>query len=150
MNAFIDPEKWPSIRFEGEWMPQSLAGISILMDREFTQQTGDWIWRLPHCHECWKEGEAAWCIASATEIIDYLLEHRDAVAAEIRERLGPFGFEGDSTLNEWLAALVRIQDLARSSGGTCRWIAGEPTGRAEETRRGLSAFLDQQGSAEQG
>ena len=75
----------------------------------------------------WKDAEAEWCIASATEIIDYLLEHRSEIVNEVRERLGPHGFDGPMTLDEWLAALVCIRNLAESTGGICRWIAGEPT-----------------------
>jgi len=144
MNQSLDSEEWPAIRFEGELMPQSLKGISILIDREFTERTGDWIWRLPHCNEVWKEGESDWCMASATEIIDHLLEYRDEVATEIRERLGPFGFDGDITIDEWLTALTRIQCIARSSGSTCRWIAGDTTERSKETLRRLQAFLNSQ------
>ncbi len=149
MNQQLDTQDWPSIRFEGELLPQSVSGISILIDRKFTERTGDWIWRLPHCKEVWKDGEAEWCIASATEIIDHLLEHRDEVTAEIRERLGPHGFDGKTTIDEWLTALSRIQSRAKSSGEICRWIAGEPTQRAEETRRRLVAFLDSQAPPEQ-
>jgi hypothetical protein len=148
MNQQLDPEDWPSIRFEGELLPQSLGGISILIDREFTERTGDWIWRLPHCKEVWKDGDAEWCIASTTEIIDHLLEHREEIAAEIRNRLGPHGFDGDATIDEWLSALARIQSLASFSGEICRWIAGEPTASAEETRRRLLAFLDSQAPPE--
>lgn len=144
MNQQLDPEDWPSIRFEGESLPQSVSGISILIDHELTERTGDWIWRLPHCKEVWKDGDAEWCIASATEIIDHLLEHRDQVTDEIRDRLGPHGFDSHATIDEWLSALARIQSLARSSGEICRWIAGEPTERAEESRSRLLAFLDSQ------
>ena len=144
MNQSLDPEEWPSIRFEGESLPQSLKGISILIDRDFTGRTGDWIWRLPHCKEVWKEGESDWCISSATEIIDHLLEHRDEVVVDIRERLGTHGFDAEPTIDEWLTALARIQSLARSSDGKCRWIAGEPSESAEEVRRSFLAFLDSQ------
>ena len=148
MNQLLDADEWPSIRFEGELLPQSVSGISILIDREFTERTGDWIWRLPHCKEVWKDGDAEWCIAAATEIIDHLLEHRDEVAIEVRDRLGPQGFDGDATIAEWLSALARIQSLARTSGEVCRWIAGEPTERAEETHRRFLAFLDGQAPPE--
>lgn len=144
MNQSLDKEEWPQIRFEGQLLPQSLKGISILIDRDFTERTGDWIWRLPHCKEVLKEGEADWCISSAAEIIDHLLEYRKEVSSEIRDRLGPHGFDGNTTVDEWLTALGHIQSLARASGGTCRWIAGEPTERAEENRRRISAFLDSQ------
>ena len=142
MNQHLDPQEWPAIQFEGEFLPQSVSGISILIDRDFTERTGDWIWRLPHCKGVLKRGEAAWCLASASEITDHLLGHRDEVIEEIRERLGPHGFDGTATINEWLSALGRIRDLAESADGDCRWIAGEPTERAEETRGRILAFLD--------
>lgn len=130
-------------------MPQSLKGISILIDRGFTEQTADWIWRLVHCKEVWKEGDSNWCALSASEIIDCLLDHRDEIGTEISQRLGSFGFDADITLNEWLAAMARIQDLARSSGGICRWIAGEPTKKAEEARSRILSFLDRQAPPEE-
>lgn len=129
-------------------MPQSLKGISILIDRDFTEQTADWIWRLVHCKEVWKEGGSNWCEASATEISDCLLDHRDEIGTEISQRLGSFGFDADLTLNEWLTALARIQDLARSSSGICRWVAGELEGRAEEVVSRILSFLDRQAPPE--
>ena len=144
MNQLLDPEEWPSIRFDGESLPQSLSGIHILIYCDLTERTGDWIWRLPHCRGVWKDGESEWCVESATEIIDHLLEYRTEVVAEIQERLAPHGFDAQATLEEWLTALARIQTLARSAGDTCRWIAGEPTERVEETRRRILAFLDKQ------
>ena len=144
MNQTLDAQECPSIRFEGELQPQSLSAIHILIYRDFTERTGDWIWRLPHCKEVWKDGDSTWCIESATEIIDHLLEHRSEIIAEIQERLSPDGFNAEATIVEWLTALARIQTLAKSAGDTCRWIAGQPTERAEETRRRILAFLDKQ------
>jgi hypothetical protein len=149
MNQSLDPEAWPPICFEGKLLPQSLKGISILIDRKFTERTGDWIWRLSHCYEVWKEGESGLCIASATEIMDHLLEHRADVARGIRERLGSHGFDGDATLDEWLTALAHIQSLAKSSKGVCRWIAGNPTEEAQEALRGFSSVLDRQAPLEE-
>jgi hypothetical protein len=144
MSQQLNPNDWPSICFEGEILPQSVKGISILIDREFTERTGDWIWRFPHCKGVWKEGEAEWCIQSANEIMDHLLEHRTDIIGEIQERLGPHGFDGTRTIEEWFAALGRIRDLAKSRNGICRWIAGEPSERARETVRRFLAFLDRQ------
>lgn len=148
MNQSLDPEEWPSICFEGELLPQSVSGISILINRGFTERTGDWIWRLSNCKEVWKNGEAEWCIASATEIIDHLLEHRGEVASEVRERLGPYRFDGDLTVEEWLIALARVQSIAKSSGYNCQWIAGHPSESAEEVRHRLLAFLDSQSTSD--
>jgi hypothetical protein len=144
MNQKLDPKEWPSIRFEGELMPQSLSAIHVLINRNFSERTGEWIWRLPHCKEVWKDGESTWCIESATEIIHNLLEHRAEIVADIQDRLDPHQFDAETTIDEWLTALAHIQALARSAGDTCRWIAGEPTERAEETRRRILAFLDKQ------
>lgn len=144
MNQTLDPEKYPSIRFEDELLPQSLSAIHILIYCDFTERTGDWIWRLSHCKGVWKEGEATWCIESATEIIDHLLENRADVITEIQERLVPHGFVAETMIDEWLTALARIQILAKSAGDTCRWIAGEPTQRAEVAHRRILAFLDKQ------
>lgn len=144
MNQTLDPEEWPSICFEGELLPQSLSAIHILIYRGFTERTSEWIWRLPHCKEVWKGGESTWCIESATEIIDHLLDNRADILSEICERLGPDEFNAETTIDEWLTTLARIQTLAKSAGDTCRWIAGDPTERAEETRRRILAFLDKQ------
>ena len=142
MHQQLDPKEWPSIRFEGEELPQSVSGISILIDRDLSEKTKDWVWRLPICKEVWKEGDADWCRASASEITDHLLEHRSEVIAEIEDRLHHHGFDGTLTINEWLIALNRIQILAASTVEKCRWIAGEPTERAEMMRRRLLAFID--------
>jgi hypothetical protein len=142
MNQQLDTHEWPAIEFQGELLPQSLSAIHILIYQPLSERTLDWIWKLPHCKEVWKVGDADWCIASASEISDHLLEHRAEIVAEIRERLGPHGFDGTATLNEWLSALGRIRSLAESADGDCRWIAGEPTQRAEGTRRRILAFLD--------
>jgi hypothetical protein len=142
MNQQLDTQEWPAIEFQGEFLPQSLSAIHILIYQPLSERTLDWIWKLPHCKEVWKSGEAAWCIASAAEITDHLLDHRDVIAAEIRDRLSADGFDEAATINEWLAALGRIRSLAESTDGDCRWIAGEPTESAEETRRRILAFLD--------
>lgn len=142
MSQQLDPQEWPSIRFEGELMPQSLIGISILIDRGFTEGTADWIWKLSCCREVWKECDADGCISSASEISDHLLEHRHEVRELIRDRLASHGIDGQATFKEWLSALDRIRFLALATNENCRWIAGEPTQRAEETRRRILVFLE--------
>lgn len=144
MNQQLDTREWPAIEFQGELLPQSLKAIHILIDQPFSERTLEWIWKLPHCAEVWKSGDADWCIASASEISNYLLEHRNEMTEEIRDRLGPDEFDADATINEWLTALNRIKILAESAEGDCHWIAGEPTERAEKTRRSILTFLDKQ------
>jgi hypothetical protein len=143
MYQQLNTQEWPAIEFQSELLPQSLSAIHILIDLPLSERTLDWIWKLPHCKEVWKSGEADWCIASATEITDYFLDHKDEIVEEIRDRLGPHEFDGDATFNEWVTALDRIRILAESADSECHWIAGEPTERAEEARRRILAFLDQ-------
>ena len=144
MNQQLDTQEWPSIKFQGEFLPQSLSAIHILIYQPLSERTLDWIWKLPHCKEVWKSGEADWCIASAAEITDHLLDHKGEIAEEIRERLSADGFDETATINEWLAALGRIRSLAELTDGECSWIAGEPTERAAETSSRILAFLDKQ------
>jgi len=138
-----DSEEWPPIRFEGELLPQSLMGISILMDRWFSKSTKEWIWRFHICHEVWKGGDADWCNKSANEILKYLRRRRKKAAMEIEKRLG---LDGQVTVDEWIDGLMRIQAISSTVAGECRWIAGEPTERADQTRTRILAFLDSKGS----
>lgn len=142
MNQQLDLQDWPSIQFDGEALPQSVSGISILMDRDLSAQARDWAWRFPICKEVWKEGDAVWCRTSASEIIDHLLEYPSEVIADIRDRLGPHGFDGPLTINEWISALDRVRTLAASVEGKCRWIAGDPTDRAKVMKCRLLAYTD--------
>ena len=144
MSEAPDSEEWPPICFEGELLPKSLMGISILMDRWFSKSTKDWIWRFHICREVWKGGDADWCIKSAKEITNYLQKRRKKAAAEIEKRLG---LDGQTTVDEWIDGLTRIQAISATVDGDCRWISGDPTERAEETRRRIVAFLDNQDSA---
>jgi hypothetical protein len=142
MNQQLDTLEWPAIEFQGELLPQSLSAIHILIDQPLTERTLEWIWKFPHCKEVWKDGEPDWCIASVTEIADYLLDYREEIVEEIRVRLGSHEFDGDETIDEWWTGLNRIRILAESADGACRWIAGQPTERADGTRRRILAFLD--------
>lgn len=139
-----DSEEWPPIRFEGELLPQSLMGISILMDRWFSKPTKEWIWRFHLCHEVRKEGNADWCYKSASDILKYLRKRRKKAAIEIEKRLG---LDGQVTVDEWIDGLMRIQVISSTVNGECRWIAGEHTERAEQTRTRILAFLDRKDPA---
>lgn len=142
MNQELDTEEWPAIEFQGELLPQSVSGIHILIYQPLSERTLDWIWKLPHCKEVWKDGEPDWCISSAAEISDHLLDHRDEIIRTIQERLGPEGFDGTATHEEWLTAMSRISELAKRTDGICRWIAGQPTEQAETFRRQLLDYFD--------
>ncbi|MGJ8673873.1 hypothetical protein [Rubritalea sp.] len=123
MSQDLDTTDFPPIRFEHELLPQSVSGISILMNYEFTETTGDWIWKLPHCKNTWKEGDSTWCISSCSEIISFLNSNKEQVIEDIKERLSPHGFDPNITLNEWLSSLARIKEICQLGNKTCRWIA---------------------------
>ncbi len=124
MSQSLDPASWRSICFEGIDMPPSLMGISILIVvDDFTEKTGDWIWKLPHCVGVRKSGSARWCVDSAREIIRYLTESREEVLAMIVDRLQPHGFDPELTLAEWNESLSKILGIASAMEGYCSWIA---------------------------
>lgn len=108
MDQQLDLECWPSICFECEMLPQRVIGISILIHRDFTECSSDWIWRPLHCSEVCQKSEAEWCIGSVSEIIDHLLEYRAEVAAEVHERLASYGIDSQTTLDEWLCVAMFI------------------------------------------
>ncbi len=139
MSEEADSNGWQPICFEGELLPRSMMGISILMDRWFSKSTKEWIWKFHICNEVWKEGDADWCKKSAIEILKYLHKKRSKAAVEIEKRLG---LDGQITVDEWIEGLTRIRDISTNVDGDCHWIAGKPTERAEETRRRILAFID--------
>ena len=125
MAQELDSDEWPSIRFENLAMPQSLKGISILVSAEgLSERSGDWIWRLCHCKGVEKRGTSDWVAASASEIIDLLIEGRHEILCEIESRLEPHGFNPAKTFSEWVEALTTIKEVAQRTPGECRWIAG--------------------------
>ena len=120
-------EAWRPIRFEGVELPPSLMAISILiLVDDFTEKTGDWIWKLPHCQGVRKSGSSRWCRDSAREIMKYLMENRGDVLAMIRERLQPHGLEPEQTFEEWMESLLKIAVIAEGMEGYCHWIAEMP------------------------
>ena len=132
MQSSSDPQEWRSIRFEGIDLPPSLMAISMLIViDDFSERTGDWIWRLPHCKGVEKDGAAGWCADSATEIMDHLLEHRQEILGMITERLVPHGFDAELTYAEWMDSLLKIRDIASRKEGDCVWIAEVPDHDAE-------------------
>jgi len=143
MTQALDRDEWKSIRFEGVDLPQSLMGISILINiDDFTERTGDWIWKLPHCKSIWKGGPARWCHESATEIIDHMIEHRETVLAMIRERLVPNGFDPDATFSEWISSLMTIREISSKKEGDCQWIAGNPDPEVGRMAERFLRYLD--------
>jgi hypothetical protein len=122
--AFDDYEFRP-ITFQGVTFPATLMGVSILepvlgiRDREFI----DWVWGLRVCCGRERSASAEFCARLAQRTVDLMLEHRQRVLDGIRERLGPYGFDADTTFRDWIEAFQRIQSLSAGVEGECVWSA---------------------------
>src|SRR5882757_6754896 len=109
----LDEQKWRPITFQGVTFPATLMGVSILepvlciADEEL----GDWLWRLPICCGVEKRAPAEVCVRCAQKTIDLMLEHRQQVLDGIRGRLGPHGFDADTTYRDWIITFQRIVSL---------------------------------------
>ena len=120
--AFDDYEFRP-ITFQGVMFPATLMGISILepvlgiRDREFI----DWVWALRLCCGRERTAPAEFCSRMAQGTIDLMLEHRQKILDAIRERLGPHGFDADTTFRDWMEALQSIRALSAGIEGDCVW-----------------------------
>ena len=142
-QSTINHKECSSIRFQGELLPHSMSMIHILINRDFTEQTSDWIWRFAHCNGVWKAGSADWCYSSSSEIIRHLHSFRDEVITEIKERLGLDNIRSSHTYDNWIEGLTSIQRLAQSADEECRWIAGISSQKVENTRKQILSYLDQ-------
>src|SRR4026207_1251479 len=105
----IDDYEFRPITFQGVTFPATLMGISVLdsvlgtMDEDL----GEWLWRLPICRGFPKHAVADRCARSARQAADLLLEQRQLVLDDIRDRLAPHGFDPETTYRDWLVALQR-------------------------------------------
>ena len=111
-----------------------MSMIHILINRDLTELTGDWVWRFAHCNRVWKTGSADWCYSSSSEIISHLHSFRDEVITEIKERLRLDDISSIHTYDNWVEGLTSIQRLAQTAGAECQWIEGTPSQKAENTR----------------
>jgi hypothetical protein len=121
----LDEREWRPITFQGVKFPATLMGVSILepvlgiKDHEFT----DWVWGLRVCCGRERRAPAEFCARLALRSVDLMLERRHQVLDGIRERLGPHGFDADTTFREWIMAFQRIHDLSSRIEGDCVWSA---------------------------
>ena len=121
----LDEKEWRPITFQGVTFPATLMGVSILepvlniTDRELA----DWLWRLPICRGVTKSCAAEICIRCAQKSIDLILEHRQEILDGIRDRLGPHGFDAETTFGDWILAFQQIRELSSNSDGECVWSA---------------------------
>ena len=121
----LDEKEWRPIKFQGVTFPATLMGCSILepvlgiRDREFI----DWVWGLRTCCGRERSAPAEFCARLAQRTADLMLEHRQQVLDGIRERLGPHGFDADTTYRDWLTAFQHIASLSASTESDCVWSA---------------------------
>ena len=122
--AFDDYE-WRPITFQGITFPATLMGVSILepvlgiRDRDFI----DWVWGLRSCCGRERRAPAEFCARLAQRTADLVLEHRQLVLDGIRDRLGPHGFDADTTYRDWIAAFQHIASLSARAESDCVWSA---------------------------
>jgi hypothetical protein len=140
--AFNERDYRP-ITFEGVVLPPSVMGMTILMDLPgATEELLDWIWKFPHCKGITKSSAADICHRSASLARDLLLEQRQLVLKEIAERLGPHGFDAQTTFGEWVTAFQTIADISKKSSRMCQWSAPLHPDDRSKTREDAQRFLD--------
>ena len=121
----LDEREWRPITFQGVTFPATLMGVSILepvlsiKDHEFI----DWVWGLRVCCGRERSAPAEFCARLAQRSVDLMLEHRNQVLDGIRDRLGPHGFDADTTFRDWIIAFQRIRNLSAGTEGDCVWSA---------------------------
>jgi hypothetical protein len=121
----LDEREWRPITFQGVKFPATLMGVSILEpvlaieDDEFI----DWVWGLRVCCGRKRSAPAEFCARLAQRSVDLMLEHRQQVLDGIHERLGPDGFDPDTTFRDWIMAFQRIHELSVGTEGDCVWSA---------------------------
>jgi hypothetical protein len=100
-------------------------GVSILdpvlgiEDSEFI----DWVLGLSTCRGRERSAPADFCARWAQRTADLMLEHRQRVLDGIRERLGPHGFDADTTYRDRITAFQHIARLSASVESDCFWSA---------------------------
>lgn len=121
----LDDYEFRPITFQGVKFPATLMGVSILepvldiRDQEFI----DWVWGLPICCGRERRASAKFCAHWAQKTVDLMLEHRERILDGIRERLGPHGFDANTTFRDWIMAFQHIASLSAGVEGDCVWSA---------------------------
>jgi hypothetical protein len=121
----LNEQEWRPITFQGITFPATLMGVSILepvlgiKDPEFI----DWVWGLRTCCGRERSAPAEFCSRMAQRTADLMLENRQRVLDGIRERLGPHGFDADTTYRDWITAFQHIASLGAGAESDCVWSA---------------------------
>ena len=119
----LDEKQWRPITFEGVTFPATLMGVDTLevILNITEEELGEWLWRLSICRGVTKRAPSDKCVRCAQKAIDLMLESRQRVLDGIRERLGPHGFDADTTYVDWITAFQQIRDLSAKAESECRF-----------------------------
>ena len=141
----FDDYEFRQITFQGVTFPATLMGVSILepvlgiRDREFI----DWVMWLSICRGRERRAPAEFCARLAQRTVDLMLEHRQQVLHGIRDRLGPHGFDAETTFCDWIAAFQCIHSLSLNVEIECVWSApSHPKDMKPSDWRRLGSALD--------
>jgi len=122
----LDECEWRPITFQGVAFPATLMGVSILEPVfEWTfkeRELIEWVSALQGCVGG-SRAPADVCARCAQKIIDLMLENRQLLLDGIRDRLGPHGFDAETTYRDWIIAFQRIVELSATAEGDCVWSA---------------------------
>jgi hypothetical protein len=136
----LDDKDWRPITFEGITFPPTVMGISILTVIPSAQpEMCDWLWSLRICCGVTKSADADLCYRASSLALELIKKERQVVLAEIEKRLGPHGFDPNTTLDDWVAALQSVNDISQSADHPCEWSApihpSDPIQNAADARR---------------
>ena len=121
----LNERDWRPITFQGVTFPVTLMGIDILEPvlGFADEELGAWLWRLTICCGMTRRAPAEQCARCARKAMNLMLERRQCILDGIQERLGPRGFDSETTYRDWILSLQRIVELSESAEGNCVWSA---------------------------
>lgn len=140
----LDDYAFRPITFQGVTFPPSLMAISML-GRVLTiadEDLDDWLWRFPICCGWPKTAPAERCADCAQRLAGLMLEQRTRILEGIREQLGGYGFDPETTYRDWLLSLQRIVELSRAAKDNCTWSAPIHARDALKSQGDLDCLLD--------
>ncbi len=142
----LDDYNWRPITFQGVTFPatfmaaDALESILNMEDEDF----GSWLLHLTICCGVTKSEPAERCARCAQKAVDLMLENRQRLLDGIRELLGSYGFEPESTYRDWIAAFQQIVELSGAADGDCSWSAPSHEGDDPSLAGKLLKFLDKE------
>ena len=142
----LDPKIWRPITFQDVTFPATLMGSSVL-DPIFgikDEDLAEWLMRLTACCGVTKSAPSERCVRCAEQLLNLMLEQRQAVLDGIRNCLVPHGFDVQETYRDWIMAFQQIIKLSKATEGDCLWSAplhpDDPYKTAADAERFLKAL----------